>query len=463
MSNSKISALTSASTPLAGTEVLPIVQGGTTKQVSVANLTTGRAVSASSMTLTTALAATSGGTGSTSAFVANAIPYASSTTALSTSSNLTYNGTNLVLANGAIAIGSAAANVSLRINKNVTGATFSYATYIDGQIQSDVTSEYASIQSTPTTQAAAFTLNRLRHFYANPGAFGAGSVVNNQYGFAVENSLTGATNNFGFHSNIANATGCWNFYANGTAPNYFAGNLGIGTTSTTPYTVRVSKGITGSTFAGGVISDAAILSDVTARADMFLSIPQTQAAAFTLARAIAYKAQLGTIGLGSAITNAAAFEVDANWTGATNNYGFYGNIASAANRYNVYMAGTAPNWFSGDVLVFGAGGLGYTTGSGGTVTQGTSRTTGVTLNKTNGAITLFSAAGSTTFQSFTVTNSTVAATDVIHVVQKSGTDKYAIWVTAVAAGSFQITFATLSGTTTEQPVFNFAVLKAVTA
>jgi len=45
MANSKISALTSATTPLAGTETLPVVQSSTTKQVSVANLTAGRAVS----------------------------------------------------------------------------------------------------------------------------------------------------------------------------------------------------------------------------------------------------------------------------------------------------------------------------------------------------------------------------------------------------------------------------------
>jgi hypothetical protein len=44
MADKKISALPSASTPLAGTEVLPIVQGGTTDQVSVANLTGGRTV-----------------------------------------------------------------------------------------------------------------------------------------------------------------------------------------------------------------------------------------------------------------------------------------------------------------------------------------------------------------------------------------------------------------------------------
>jgi hypothetical protein len=46
MADTKISALPSATTPLAGTEVLPIVQGGTTDQVSVANLTAGRTVAA---------------------------------------------------------------------------------------------------------------------------------------------------------------------------------------------------------------------------------------------------------------------------------------------------------------------------------------------------------------------------------------------------------------------------------
>ena len=53
MADSKISALTGASTPLAGTEVLPIVQGGATVKVSVANLTAGRAVSATALTAST--------------------------------------------------------------------------------------------------------------------------------------------------------------------------------------------------------------------------------------------------------------------------------------------------------------------------------------------------------------------------------------------------------------------------
>jgi len=49
MADTKISALTASTTPLAGTEVLPIVQSGTTKQVSVANLTAGRPISASAV------------------------------------------------------------------------------------------------------------------------------------------------------------------------------------------------------------------------------------------------------------------------------------------------------------------------------------------------------------------------------------------------------------------------------
>jgi len=106
-------------------------------------------------------------------------------------------------------------------------------------------------------------------------------------------------------------------------------------------------------------------------------------------------------------------------------------------------------------------GVGYATGAGAAVTQASSRTTGVTINAPTGAITLVSAAGSATPATFTVTNSAVAATDVVYVCQKSGTDKYETFVTAVAAGSFAITSFTTGGTTTEQPVFNFVVVKGV--
>jgi len=56
MADKKISALTGASTPLAGTEVLPIVQSGATVKVSIANVTAGRAVSMLSGTITDSIA-----------------------------------------------------------------------------------------------------------------------------------------------------------------------------------------------------------------------------------------------------------------------------------------------------------------------------------------------------------------------------------------------------------------------
>jgi hypothetical protein len=142
------------------------------------------------------------------------------------------------------------------------------------------------------------------------------------------------------------------------------------------------------------------------------------------------------------------------------------NLAPTLTGVNAWIcsaAGTSGTWFA-DYSYPRADpstGIGYVTGAGGAVTQITSRTTTVPLNKVCGAITLFSAAGSATWATFTVTNTTVAATDIIKVNQKSGTDKYMIHVTNVQAGQFDITFATTGGTTVEQPVFNFSVTKAV--
>ena len=113
-------------------------------------------------------------------------------------------------------------------------------------------------------------------------------------------------------------------------------------------------------------------------------------------------------------------------------------------------------------VVVAAGSLGYgtATGQGGTVTQATSRTTGVTLNKVCGEVTLFTAAGSPTVQSFVVTNSQVAATDLIIVNVKSGTNVYRAWVSAKAAGQFTVSFLAESGTASDAPVISFAIVKA---
>ena len=100
MADKKISALTGASTPLAGTEVLPIVQSGATVKVAVSDLTAGRAISAASLALTTSpLPVSSGGTGATT-FSAGRILYGNNTSAVQVSGNLTFDGSNVMLAAG---------------------------------------------------------------------------------------------------------------------------------------------------------------------------------------------------------------------------------------------------------------------------------------------------------------------------------------------------------------------------
>ena len=78
MANTKISALTSATTPLAGTEVLPIVQSSATVKVSAANLTAGRDVTLKTVTATAAATqdgvALAGRAGGTSSYIATITP-----------------------------------------------------------------------------------------------------------------------------------------------------------------------------------------------------------------------------------------------------------------------------------------------------------------------------------------------------------------------------------------------------
>lgn len=119
---------------------------------------------------------------------------------------------------------------------------------------------------------------------------------------------------------------------------------------------------------------------------------------------------------------------------------------------------------SGNVLVTSSGGLGYGTGSGGTVTQLTSKNTPVTLNKTNGQITMNNAAlAAGASISFQFNNTTIAATDVV-IAHPGNFGTYTASTYFVTAGACGIRVTNISGGSLSEAVtINFAVIKATTS
>lgn len=106
--------------------------------------------------------------------------------------------------------------------------------------------------------------------------------------------------------------------------------------------------------------------------------------------------------------------------------------------------------------------LGYTTDAQGTVTQATSKSTGVTLNKSAGQITLNNAAlASVTNVTFTLNNSFISANDILILNVGSGATAgaYNCWVSGLSAGSASITLRNISGgSLSEAVVINFALI-----
>ena len=121
---------------------------------------------------------------------------------------------------------------------------------------------------------------------------------------------------------------------------------------------------------------------------------------------------------------------------------------------------------AGAVLSSGTEGIGYSTGAGGTVTQATSKTTGVTLNKISGQITMNNATvNAGVIVSFTLTNSTIASTDMLlmnHVT--TGTAGSYLLNARPASGSATIDVRNTSASNlAEAIVIGYSVIKSVSS
>lgn len=138
--------------------------------------------------------------------------------------------------------------------------------------------------------------------------------------------------------------------------------------------------------------------------------------------------------------------------------GTAGTVVVPVTRLGFDAAGNAT--FSGNVTV-GGGTLGYGAGSGGTVTQATSKSTAVTLNKPSGQITMHNAAlAAGASVAFTVNNTVIAETDSVNLSLRWNVDpaNYRLELAAVGVGAFQIRVTNISGAVQSEALqiqFNF--------
>ena len=128
---------------------------------------------------------------------------------------------------------------------------------------------------------------------------------------------------------------------------------------------------------------------------------------------------------------------------------------------NTPIGATTPSTVVG-TTVYCTSEIGYTAAAQGTVTQATSKSTGVTLSKSAGRITMNNAElAANTAVSFTLTNTVISANDAIIVNVSGGATAaaYTVYISSMTAGSAVVTLRNMTGgALSEAVVINFAIL-----
>ena len=132
---------------------------------------------------------------------------------------------------------------------------------------------------------------------------------------------------------------------NGSARNFLGGRLLLATTSDLG-TIVTNLAITGSATTAGINQLGTVQTDVSTLA-VGIWNQMNLATGGTFTSYMHYRADVGTLG-GSTLTNQYGYFVSGNAIGATNNYGFFGDIAAGTGRWNLYMNGTGANYLNGN-------------------------------------------------------------------------------------------------------------------
>jgi hypothetical protein len=108
-----------------------------------------------------------------------------------------------------------------------------------------------------------------------------------------------------------------------------AGNVGIGSSSSTAASLVLNASMTGGTSYHGLLAQGQVQSDVTGTATFFGTNISTQATGFAITTLNHFRALQSTIGVGSTISQQIGYNVDPTMVGGLNNYGYFGNLSHA--------------------------------------------------------------------------------------------------------------------------------------
>ena len=139
--------------------------------------------------------------------------------------------TDTVTVKGYIGVGGAgSSDAGITMTNNALAGAAQSGMQIRPVATSSATTSIRAIVARSDTAAASFTVADAVNFWAAGSTKGAGSTITNQHGLYITDQTQG-TNNYGITSLVSADSNKWNIYASGTAANYFAGNVGIGTSS----------------------------------------------------------------------------------------------------------------------------------------------------------------------------------------------------------------------------------------
>lgn len=138
--------------------------------------------------------------------------------------------TNTVTVKGYMALGTPNASRAINIESAALTGTAQVGVYSTITGTSAATASVRGFTSLPSTAAASFTVTDVAGYWFAGISQGAGSTITNAHGLYISDPSVG-TNNYGITSLVSSGSNKWNIYASGTANNYFAGNVGIGTSS----------------------------------------------------------------------------------------------------------------------------------------------------------------------------------------------------------------------------------------